>query len=1001
MDKKNKEILLKLNKLLYKKKESKPAQNKKSMIFQKNINKEDSKNYNNQDNINKHYIPKRKPYPKTDRNERQDALVGQTINYYGYYSNKIINGSINNENTIAEYHKEKNKFKTINNPIIKNKNSIEVYRNGNYNIDNNAIEYYIDKNGKVQKLQKIYNHFLNNSKKINKPIAYIVKGNDNKNILIDLKGNVLNQNKNGDYIIFNDNLLIIQNFDVQHPELRINVEKQSSSFQDVINCSIISPNSPKLFFDYKRISNLLANNNSIENKNYINKTNNNLFRREKININNSNKKIKNMKQNIREMDKIYEQKKIDIYKEYSFNNNKNLINNDENNDDISINKPFKKEEINHPTYKILNYNNINTIPNIIERNNNAYFSPNEKTQQNSKDDYYVNANKPVFTTTENGNVILTSQFSSSTCNNNNNKTIFVNERKNGNKNNKNVINLNDISKDKYFSAKNIFNKNKKNHLRNLNNNITIDIKESRSLRNDNTKKRTLYKKINKYFNHYKSLYGNNNNPLPKKILQSNDSNDDINKDNINNISIKNNDKSSNNIKYINQIDEQKKMFISDYCSSYNDFNTTTKNKNKKKMYYINHNSISNHRFNKNNKNKIIIYKNINCSYKDKNEQNKNNNEDNTINNTIKKYKNINSLDSRRPKNKKNKNLIFAYERFFKHQNSFFKSKMKSKFINEDYDDKEDIKYTKTKSNKKKIKYLSKNNIKNKECHNDVNTKNENENTITNIFADEKNSEFDYNMRNSKLLLNNIKCEKNLKSYSFCKLKGNKSYINRLNKIKEKNISKKNKKLFFSIINKESVKKQTANKNNKNIFDNIKNNNNNKKKFNFYREMKFLDLSKNNNDSKEYMIIDNNSNINKELYNAKNNYNLDNDNEIFKNNINEEFFRDRKKPIIINNQSYKQNNIHYNNQKPRKRNNDCSINTDNNTINCCSNRYKNILNHCNNFCIEDLKLDSYTNKNVRTINPNNNLLLVTNVTKCPQCHCLFGQPSQLLNNNNEE
>jgi hypothetical protein len=167
-------------------------------------------------------------------------------------------------------------------------------------------------------------------------------------------------------------------------------------------------------------------------------------------------------------------------------------------------------------------------------------------------------------------------------------------------------------------------------------------------------------------------------------------------------------------------------------------------------------------------------------------------------------------------------------------------------------------------------------------------------------------------------------------------------------------------------------------------------------------MTFIDLSKINNNTKENLInvdndINNNSRINKYL-NVENNSCIDNDNETYDNSsVNKECSQERIKTIIINNQSYKLNK----NQKQKRRNNDFSFNTNNKTINGCSNRYKNILTLYDNFDIEDFKNDNYSNKNVRTINSNNNLLLVTNVTKCPQCHCLFGKPSKLLNNNNNE
>ena len=75
---------------------------------------------------------------------------------------------------------------------------------------------------------KIDDYFINlkNKKRKNKnqrPIAYIITGKNN-NILVDLKGNEVNEkNKEGDYA-----KILINGFDVKYPELRINSEKNYS-----------------------------------------------------------------------------------------------------------------------------------------------------------------------------------------------------------------------------------------------------------------------------------------------------------------------------------------------------------------------------------------------------------------------------------------------------------------------------------------------------------------------------------------------------------------------------------------------------------------------------------------------------------------------------------------------------------------------------------------------------------------------------------------------------
>ena len=998
MEKNKDEISLKLNKFLYKKKDFKSISNKKSNNSpNNNINIEAIKEYN-EENMNKYYIPKKIIFKKSvDNIDKLESIGKEKINIY-YNSNKIINGSINNEKLFDEYNKQ-NKYKTINSQKTKRKYSIDNYRNGNNNIYKNNIEYYIDKDGNPQSMKILKTNNLNKDKNINiySPIAYIVKGNEDKNTLIDLKGNIINQNKNGDYSILNDNILIIKNKDVQHPELKIyrgekhKTKKRINYDSNPFNSSSVSP---KLYFDYKRITNLLTNN-SLGESNNINKTNNNLFRKKKISMNNCNNHL------LPPLDtkKIYEQKKIHIYKNYSFNNNKKLINSEDNNDDICISNSYKKENINNSSSNAVNTKNNS---NVIERNYNLYFIPTASNCQYKKFNYYNYSNEPEYKTTENNNNVFKSKYPSDIHNKNNkSNTIVTNERKN--KNNKYIkeISLNtNLKTDKFASAINIFNKNKKNNLNNFNNNNNVEIIECKSSRN-NKEKRVMFKKKNKSFNNFNLLYSTSHYPITNKILKSNGLSDDIHKAHV-----KGNDsnlnENNNSIKYLNQLNEQKKFIISDYCSNYT-YNEDKK-KEKKKNFYFNNNSNSDESFNKNNKNKINIRKNLNLNYNF--EEKKNDiNEEKKINNIIKKYKNINSLNSCHSKNNKSKNLIFTYERLFKHQTSFFKPKIKNKFPNEDIS-KDDITYINKRNKKKKIKYLTPYTSKNKENNNIINNENNKieihdyqyENSFHKddkkrkkiISCDEKNFEFDFNMGYSKSILNNIKYENNIDSYNFRKIKANtqkqlSTYEDR--NLREKKVNKSNKKLLYSNYIKENEK-------NKNIFGNINNNDEQKKSYN---DIKYLNVSK-NNDSKEYI---NNCYIYKYNNDSKNLENIsyiekDNSNSSINIDINKDYFQKRKKPVIINSQSCIYDNYANTSQKSKnnhlkcnKRINDYYIN--NKTINNCSNRYKNILESYHK--IEKRKCDynkeNYDqNEDIRKID-SDNLLLVTNISKCPQCHCLLG------------
>ena len=132
-----------------------------------------------------------------------------------------------------------------NNKILLNsyKNNIMSFGNGNkINLNYHQIKYGIDENGNPINIKEYYKSIndsvnlnsnssmqsgiSNFTQKLKKPIAYITKDENNNNILVDLKGNkITTKNKEGDYD-FNLQLhVIIKDFDVKHPELRINGER--------------------------------------------------------------------------------------------------------------------------------------------------------------------------------------------------------------------------------------------------------------------------------------------------------------------------------------------------------------------------------------------------------------------------------------------------------------------------------------------------------------------------------------------------------------------------------------------------------------------------------------------------------------------------------------------------------------------------------------------------------------------------------------------------------
>ena len=540
----------------------------------------------------------------------------------------------------------------------------------------------------------------------------------------------------------------------------------------------------------------------------------------------------------------------------------------------------------------------------------------------------------------------------------------------------------DINRIKYFnnlkseyknsSAINVFKRKEK-----IQNN---KIQKSRYIKNIEIK-RKIFRNKNNSFNYYI------NNKESKKKMKNNDLNDDIY--NFNNLTINKNNKSVNNLI------EKNNQIILDYCSSY----IENEKENKRKMLcfdnYVNNNDT----------NKINIQKNsIISNFED---FKSNIIDDNKIINIVNKYKTNSIPNSRHLKNKKIKNLIFTYERLFKQQNSTFKSKMnKNKLFNDD--NKDDIRY-KNKTNKKiKVKYLTPNTTKDKKSLNFIleseknkilldefnydekNIKeNNNNNTVKkNIYLNEKNLEFDLNMTQSKSILNNIKYENNSNN-CFKKVK---DFLN--NKLPEKNneLKLKSKRITNSISGKKKYKY-------KNIFRYTKNNkiindyNNYENSFN----KKTIEYN-NNNSNKENSNSDKFSDSN--IENSDYNLNID---------INKEYFKEIKKPFIINSQSCIYDNFGnkiFNDFKRKGlRNIDYFIN--NKTNQTINNNYtkknKNFIRYNKNqnqtYKKKQRKCncdkENYENNQELNFIDSDNLLLITNITKCPKCHCLFGKNPKIL------
>ena len=164
--------------------------------------------------------------------------------------NNIENININ-KNLSKEYDKLQSEEKEIKENINKDNNDLEKNKlKNNYNIKEenndkkiikpnsfNEIKYGIDENGNPMNINEYYKN-INKRKIKKKPVAYIIKDKNNENILVDLKGNkIIEKNKDGDYEFPFHFKILIKDFDVKHPELRINGERDSEQKDSIKNSS--------------------------------------------------------------------------------------------------------------------------------------------------------------------------------------------------------------------------------------------------------------------------------------------------------------------------------------------------------------------------------------------------------------------------------------------------------------------------------------------------------------------------------------------------------------------------------------------------------------------------------------------------------------------------------------------------------------------------------------------------------------------------------------------
>ena len=419
-----------------------------------------------------------------------------------------ISSSIN-LNFLAESKKEKPKTK-----IEKMKKHNLLNTNIKYGIDEsgnpmNIKEYYKSINDSVYSNTNtsIFSGLTSAGQKLRRPIAYITKDENGNNILVNLKGNkITKKNKDGDYEFPLELRVIIKDFDVKHPELRVNGERYYNE-----NIGIDEENEEKndinidekKCLNFKDTSKLIyksaKNMNNSYNRYILNKNNNDLI----INNNNNGKKTgmneliiktNENKKNINNKNhkNIFYAKygQINIFENDNKTNNRlilrthDILNND--------NSQIQQNDIN--ITQINNSNNCNTfkkLKSIYRNKNKSYIIPVAQTkmyklsQSKSNKDMLFNINNKIKNKTK-LNLIEKIITECNTTSNMPNLKMDINLSHIKNRNrNKNRI-------DNYFNDSNIKNKTYKYFIINHNKSFTNSKSYKKIL-----DKKNLIKKINK------------------------------------------------------------------------------------------------------------------------------------------------------------------------------------------------------------------------------------------------------------------------------------------------------------------------------------------------------------------------------------------------------------------------------------------------------------------------------------------------------------------------
>ena len=211
-----------------------------------------------------------------ENKKHKEELSNNNLNQNDQIENKFIQKKENKDikNINDKYNQSKRPYIK---QIIKSHNNINK-TNEVFKIPE-GVKFGIDKTGNPIDIYQFLEEKKINEKNKNKIIAFIIQNENKNNYLVDTKGTILKKTDD-DYYCYNeeDEFIIIKEFDIQHPELRVYGHRKmnfniNNNIRNIIDNNLLNKNNIIKELNKPDINNDINEINDIKNKSEIMKEN--------------------------------------------------------------------------------------------------------------------------------------------------------------------------------------------------------------------------------------------------------------------------------------------------------------------------------------------------------------------------------------------------------------------------------------------------------------------------------------------------------------------------------------------------------------------------------------------------------------------------------------------------------------------------------------------------------------------------------------------------------